>query len=317
VRKNKIKLYLSAVLAIILSLILAETTYYIGTRRRIIEECKKVNYNSAAKKVVFLGDSFLVAKPRLSEVVKGAIRSDISILDLSEVGFGPFDYYNKLRNLFGFVHGIDNVVVFVYLGNDILEVYNIALTLPIYAEVRFLLKKHLPGTTSLIQKLKNTIYEILYINAGGKKNKDESTPIFFMNRPDVYNKLFLLKDNEAKKAVEKFEEILLEINELTKKNGSGVIFILIPAAFQVNREYFSIFENNFSKLDEDLIVTDKLQDELKKNFINNNVKYIDLLKEFKEYNNAESLYRLDENNDHWSERAITITANILKENLPK
>jgi len=270
------------------------------------------------KKIIALGDSFGNTMPYNFNYLTLAESSKWEIYNMNITGTNPTDYLETLVNE-GLSYNPDAILVGFYEGNDFI----------FYEDKENKIKLYTP-------QLFNHFYTLFKIKFEEKSlNIDTSTDYNNSSDIDTIDKCILATErkktkteiknywqnqiasfliNQMDDTLSSFEynwEILDKINKIAKNNNKDIIAVLIPSAYQVEKEVYETCINMEPKLLAHDINMDNLHTLLRLYYEDEGIPVIDLLPPLREgYKKYGKMYL--ENDIHWNCRANQIAGQEVK-----
>ncbi len=287
--------------------------------------CQEFENQKSMKRILIVGDSFTFGygvnnhesyPARLSERF---INDSVEVINAGFKGcFSPDAYYLYLKEEAMKLQP-DLIVIGLFIGNDIDHPLSDELIwekvdsngLPTKIISRYSYKNYVKDFAKEYEFLtKSHLFRLIFraldkmermISKESWDNNWEANSHEFLN-----NYLFNYKERTNKKFKE-VKKILLATSMIAKENGSKLMFLLIPELLQIDTTEIPSYVKFIPELD-----IEKPQRILKKFFTENNIKFLDLLPKFNEFD-ASQLYYLEDR--HWNKKGHNLASKFLYEYL--
>ena len=285
--------------------------------------------NKIDKKILIIGDSFLEAfqvnnEDSISELLKKKIKekynTDIFYYNTAVSGWNPNHYLKFSRMFLEKNNKIDLGLVFLYLPNDMVD----------YETSKFK-KKHNLEYPAKFKIPKNFSWSsitdsiFLPINDYFEQRSHLFTILKFKNEV-ILSKLGLThyqmekifyKNHNSKLMAEITFRICDNIKRTFEKKNTKVLFILIPASYQINKNLFSQYLKGFN-VEPDMVDIKNPQNLFIKRIkeTKSNMLYIDLLPALDSLNKEEGPF-FGEIDRHFNEKGHVTTTNIILNDIVK
>lgn len=291
-------------------------------------------------RIVAIGDSFAfgtVPYPEnfltILEEKMNATGKRFEIVNMGIPGTEPPEYLRLLKQE-GLSYNPDMVMVFFFIGNDII----------LFLEKNMTPKEPKIYTARLI-KYSYTVLRNMYIASDSPDSLDreavyrnrERHLILKLTNSEKYLSMF---DQEAmpnakwvdmarvnrqiSKAFSSNFEKLVNIKEVCDENGVQLLIVLVPEDVQVHNDlmlYLMVYYQRQGEVEgknKQHIVDFEIPNELLSiNLKARNIQYIDLLRPFRSYHDTTKKRLYIENNDHWNKEGNRHAADILHRELTK
>jgi hypothetical protein len=123
--------------------------------------------------------------------------------------------------------------------------------------------------------------------------------------------IVFLETPEINESLKETESIMLQMHEYLEKNKIKSLFVIIPAAQQVDIRYHEFFSKIGFVVTPEMLTNPVLQKELSTFFTTNNINYLDLLPQFKM--NCKDCYYMKDN--HWNIKGTEFAASEIYKKL--
>jgi len=261
-------------------------------------------------RVLFLGDSWVSGhgverSENFAELLENEL--GVEIINSGTAGFELINYLKFFR-YYGKLFKPDLTVLFLYLGNDLMNQKFLG-----DSENRKFEQYWENQVGSPKEETGIKLYLLIKRSLGGKKQSEKRA--FKEWEPGEYISLYFKNpDENSKKEFELSKNILREINEEVLKTGSEIIIVLIPIKTFVNPVALKRFKKKFWNF-EKIFDLDRPRRELGLFLTKNKIQYIDLTDDMKSHHLSSGASLHFFSDGHFNQRGHRFMYEKLKESL--
>jgi len=285
-----------------------------------------------ARRVLFLGDSFLASLqvnyedffvPQTEQKLNGLSQMPYEVMAMGVGGWDNVQQLIYLKNE-GVKYNIDDVVVFLYTGNDINgnygRWYDENLSQYIDREDLNLFYRNSEKTNpiKLVKELllqQSHFINLIYKATASSKFREDlrkfSRKIGVIEIPErEQRKVDLSREEKREKSWQLTFDLMDKFKEYCQAKGINLHYVLIPDNTQVYPEHF---KERFKKIQDKYWGIPKAQTRIINALEERKIKYLDLLPVFtKEASRIPSLLYFKEN-EHWTPEGHQLVSNTIKD----
>src|SRR3989338_647201 len=313
--------YFLAITSILLTLIMVEACLRTGLiMTTIFERLKAVGDQSASRRLVILGDSFIYKTGQLDRLLMSKLSSsNFQTLNLAVPGNGPFEYLSEFQ-IFGLKYKPNIILLEYYTGNDLTNVkdkmnWDVGLKASLRPVIRSLYLYHLFNNAKLslndkffnFEKIERQKINNKLLDMAKKKEINYHLISMAVRNPNHLTDNLLMEGPSNELVWNKTKIILKKIQSLSDSINAKLYIIVFPESLQVSMSHVEFYKQLGFNIDPRVLDSSKPQTLLSDFCKKNNIAYLDLLPHFRQQ--TSELYL--ENDSHLNLAGDKLAAHLI------